>query len=343
MKVLIYSVRDFDRPFLEAFAVQHEVSYVSKHLNMDTVHLSEGYKAIAVFSSDKIDEKIVTALAQKGVMYITTRSVGTDHIDIAAANEHGIAVANVPAYSPYSVSEHAVALLLALVRKITLAQELFEDQDFRLDKLVGFDLHGKKVGIIGYGKIGSNFGRIMKGFGCEILAYDCKPQELADGNVEFVSMTRVLRESDVLYLSCPLNKSTYHLIDRDELLEMKRDAILINTARGGVINTKALVELMQAGHLGGAALDVYEYEKGLYFNDYRGKEISLPYFQDLQKLDNVIMTAHQGFLTKEALEGIATTTFSNLTEWEEKGSCSNDINPMIYNDIEKRITMMDSN
>ncbi len=342
MKVLVYSVHSFDREILESYSGTHEVTFTDEHLTKKTVGLAKGYKAVAVFSSSKIDEELIGELAQNGVMYLTTRSVGVDHIDLVAADAHGISVANVPAYSPYSVSEHAVALLLALVRKIVLAQKLFTAQDFRLDQLVGFDLYGKKVGIIGYGKIGSNFGKIMKGFGCEVMAYDCKPNDAEASAVEYVSFTKVLRESDVLYLSCPLDISTHHLIGRDELREMKRDAIIINTARGAVIDTAALVELMEQGHLGGAGLDVYEFEKGLYFNDYSNKDISAPYFHRLSQLGNVIMTAHQGFLTREALQGIAETTFHNVDQWERLGRCDNDINPQIYADIEKRITMMGS-
>lgn len=323
MKVLIYSVYGFDRSFLEAYSGNHSVEYTEEHLSIETVGLSKGYRAIATFSSDNVDTSVLRELENNGVKFIATRSVGYNHINIVAAKEYGITVANVPAYSPYSVSEHAVALLLAIVRKVMYAQELFADQDFRLDNLVGFDLYGKNVGIIGCGKIGANFGKIMDGFGCKIMAYDTLPQD--NEFIRFVTLEKLLLEADIVYLSCPLNQSTHHIMGRAEIMKMKKEAILINTARGAVIDTEALVELMEEGHLGGAGLDVYEYEKGLYFEDHRNELISAPFFHRLRKLDNIIMTAHQGFLTREALEGIAKVTFANLTQWDKDGISENDI------------------
>ena len=325
MKILIYSAHSFEKPYFNN-CFKHQITMTSKSLSMKTVALSKGFQAIAVFTGDTVNDEVIQALAKNDVMFIATRSVGYNHIDLLSAYNNGIVVANVPAYSPYSVSEHAIALLLTLVRKIIPGQKLFTQQDFRLDQLVGFDLHGKTAGIIGCGKIGKNIARIMNGFGCKLIAYDSKLDIEADSFISFKPLREVLRLSDILFLSCPLNNNTHHLIGETEMLEMKKSGIIINVARGAVIDTEALVKVLESGHLSGVGLDVYEYEKGLYFHDFRNQKINKPFFKKLQRLDNVIMTSHQGFLTTEAIIGIVETTCKNLDEWESQNKSSNDLN-----------------
>jgi D-lactate dehydrogenase len=327
MKVLIYSIHGFDKSFLETAAKgKHELAFTEEALKFDTVSLSQGYDAVALFSNDDASASVLEALAKNGVKYITLRSVGYDHVDLRKAKELGIKVANVPEYSPYAIAEHGVAMLLMLNRKLLEAQELIEKQDFRLDTLVGFDLHGKTIGIIGTGKIGFAFAHIMFGFGCKLLAYDpVQNPKAASIGMKYTSLEELLAASDVVSLNCPLNEHTHYLIDAPQLALMKPHAILINTARGGVVNTKALINSLENGHLSGACLDVYEKEKGLFFYDHSNTVINDDMYLRLRSFKNVLITGHQAFLTQEALKGIADTSFDNLTRWENNLPCDNEL------------------
>lgn len=254
MKVLAYSTHGFDQPFLEeATKNKHHFSFTEAPLNENTVEMAKGYDAVALFSSDNANAKVIEKLAEYQVKYITLRSVGYDHVDLQKAHELGIKVANVPEYSPYAIAEHGVALLLALNRKLHKAENLIQLQDFRLDTLVGFDLNNKTVGVIGTGKIGFAFAKIMNGFGCKLLAYDPVENPSAkEINMEYTSLDFLLKNSDVVSLNCPLNEKTHYLLDKKEFASMKKGSILINTARGAVINTNALIESIENEHLGGA-------------------------------------------------------------------------------------------
>jgi D-lactate dehydrogenase len=328
MKVLVYSIHGFDKSFLETAAEgKHELAFTEKALNLDTVSLSTGFDSVALFSNDDASAEVLEKLSQNGVKYITLRSVGYDHVDLKKANELGIKVANVPEYSPYAIAEHGVAMLLMLNRKLLEAQELIKKQDFRLDTLVGFDLHGKTVGIIGTGKIGFAFAHIMFGFGCKLLAYDPVQNPKASSiGMKYTSLEELLETSDVVSLNCPLNEHTHYLIDAPQLALMKPHAILINTARGGVVNTKALIHSLESGHLGGACLDVYEKEKGLFFYDHSNTILNDDMYMHLRSFNNVLITGHQAFLTHEALKGIADISLHNLTCWENNLPCENELN-----------------
>lgn len=328
MKTLIYSIHGFDKSFLEKEAEgKHELSYTEERLNASTAQLAKGYEAIAVFSSDIASAEVLEQLHANGIKYIATRSVGYDHIDLEKAKELGIKVANVPSYSPYAIAEHAVTLLMTLNRKIRLGQTLMQQNDFRLDQLVGFDLHGKTVGIVGTGKIGEAFARIMHGFGCKLIAYDIQQnKELIQATgIQYVSLEELCKIADVISVSCPLNKATKYLFNKAIFAQMKKGVVFINTARGGIVNTTDLLDALDSGIIASAGIDVYENEKPIFFNDLTRGMVADELFERLRKHPNVLVTGHQAFLTNEALQGIAGTTVCNLTEWEQEGFSENDL------------------
>ncbi len=328
MKVLVYSTFGFIRRFLEqANQGKHELIFIEDRLNKETAILSKSFEGISVFSLDKADEQVLKILNQFGVKFISTRSVGYDHIDIKKANELGIKVANVPAYSPYAIAEHTVALLLALNRKIVQGQKLLHQNDFRLDNLIGYDLHGKTVGIIGTGNIGSAFARIMNGFGCRLLAYDIEPNEILQNEISltYTSLEDVCKHSDIVSISCPLNENTQYMLNKEIFSIMKKGAVLLNTARGGIVNTLDLIAALDEGIISAAGLDVYEYEAEFFFYDHSKTGIDDDLFLKLRSYPNVLITGHQGFLTYEALNGISKTTIANIDQWEAQGYSENDI------------------
>jgi D-lactate dehydrogenase len=281
------------------------------------VSLISDCPAVALFTADDASAPVLQKLKEVGVRYVALRSAGYDHVDLVAASQLGMHVANVPAYSPYSIAEHAVALLLALNRKIVEGQRLMQRHDFRLNLLVGFDVHGKTVGIIGTGTIGTAFAKIMNGFGAKLIGYDPVKNLAAEKlGLRYVSFDELLRESDVISLHCPLNTATKYMISQPQLEKMKKNCILINTARGGVVNTEHLLEALDNGNLGGACLDVYEHEKKFFFEDYTQGSLNDSLFERLISHQRLIVTGHQGFLTTEALTGIAATTIMNLDYWD---------------------------
>jgi D-lactate dehydrogenase len=326
MKIFVYTARQYDQPTLQSFAGNHELSFSEKSLNQETANLATGYDAVALFTSDDASASVLEKLHACGVRYILLRSVGYDHIDLRKAAELGMRVANVPEYSPYSVAEHAVALLLALNRKLIQSQQLMSFQDFRIDSLKGFDIHGKTVGIVGTGKIGMAFGKIMLGFGAKVLAFDpqINPEALKLG-IEYLPLSKMLNVADIVSVHCPLNSGTKHLFSQAEFNAMKKGAIIINTSRGAVVNTVDLIDALQSGKIGGACLDVYEFEKGLFFEDHRSDVIHDINFLKLRTFNNVIITGHQGFLTTDAISEIAGTTISNIDEYQSSGRCSNEL------------------
>jgi D-lactate dehydrogenase len=326
MKVFMYSVRPYDLPALQVAAGAHELLYTEKSLGYDTAQMASGFPAVAIFTSDDGSTKVIEKLYASGVRYLLLRSVGHDHVDLEKAAQLGMRVANVPEYSPYSVAEHAVAMLMAFNRKIVQGQQLMSLQDFRIDSLKGFDIHGKVAGVIGTGKIGLAFSRIMIGFGARVLAHDPQVnQEAINMGIKYVSLETLLGESDIVSLHCPLTSDTKHLISSKQFSWMKRGAILINTARGAVINTVDMLTALNTGRLGGACLDVYEFEKGLFFLDHRSDIIHDITYARLRNFKNVLLTSHQGFLTEEAVKQIAETTIYNLDCFERGVPCSNEI------------------
>lgn len=328
MKTLVYSTHGFEKSFIdETVKGKHELVYTDQALNEKTASLAKGFEAIALFSSDKASADVLELLHANGVNFITLRSVGFDHVDLDKAKQLNIKVANVPAYSPYAIAEHSVALLMALNRKILLSQELMKKNDFRLDHLIGFDLHKKTIGVVGTGKIGAAFVKIMHGFGCKILAYDIVSDKtlIEQCQVEYTSLETLCKESDVISLNCPLNKSTKYLFNKNVFSQMKRGVVFINTARGGVVNTLDLIEALDGGIVAAAGLDVYEYEKPIFFRDHSGSQINDELFEKLRSFKNVLITGHQAFLTNEALQGIAITTIDNLDQWTQSGYSQNEV------------------
>jgi D-lactate dehydrogenase len=329
MKIYVFSAHPYEIPFLEEAAKDRHILFLTeKKLSVETASMVSGCRAISIFTSDDASAPVLEQLKSCGVEFIALRSSGHDHIDLIKAEELGIAVANVPAYSPYAIAEHAVALLLTLNRKIIEGQMRMRTRDFRLDDLVGFDIHGKTVGIIGTGAIGTAFAKIMKGFGATVLGYDpAWSLEAVESGIYYVSMNELLKNSDIISIHCPLNENTRYLISSPSIERMKKGCIVINTARGGVVNTNDLIDALELGKIGGACLDVYEYEKPLFFTNHRSSSYHDPLFSRLTSLPNVVVTGHQGFLTNEALQGIATTTVKNLDCWEFGNAHTNSRNP----------------
>lgn len=327
MKVLVYSAHGYDQlPLEQSSKGKHELVFTAKALNDSTSDMADGFDAVALFTSDNASKSVIDRLSARGVKYIALRSVGFDHVDLKAAKAQQIAVANVPEYSPYAVAEHAVALLMAADRHLEESRALMRLQDFRLDTLTGFDIHGKTVGIIGMGKIGLAFAAIMKGFGTHLLAFDPAESSLATNmGVGYVSLEELLKRSDIISIHCPLNDTTRHLLSKPQFSIMKKGVVLINTARGAIINTADLVDAIVDQTVGAACLDVYENEKGIFFEDRRTDVISDPLFARLRTFKNVVMTGHQGFLTNEALAGIANVTIDNLDYWQRVQRSPNEI------------------
>lgn len=319
MKAIFYSTKSVERDLLiKANNKKHDITLISNVLNTDTCNYAKDKDAVIVFTSDDVSAEVISKLSALGVIYIATRSVGTDHIDKEAAKKLGIKVANIPAYSPQAIAEHAVALALALSRHLIQANQQCRQFNFSLDHLTGFNFYGKTVGLIGLGHIGTATATIFSGFGCKVLGYDIQPQEIK--NVELVDLDTLYRESDIISLHIPLTPYTNHLINEATLVKMKNGVMIINTARGNLIKTTAVLEALKSGKIGYLGLDVYEYEKGLYFENHDVDEIRDPLLSELMNYPNVLISPHQAFLTKEALEEIAIQTIKILDQWCEERS-----------------------
>ena len=326
MKVAVFSTKSYDRRFLEAANTQygHQLTFYEAHLNRHTVALAQNYPAVCVFVNDTLDAPTIEALAQGGAQLIALRCAGFNNVDLKAADANGLTVARVPAYSPYAVAEHTVGLLLSVNRKIHRAYNRVREGNFSLEGLLGHDIHGRTVGVIGTGKIGRAFLSIMRGFGCRLLAYDPYPHPESEAmGVEYVSLPELFRESDIISLHCPLTPETYHLIDEEAIGQMKTGVMLLNTSRGALIDTPAVIRHLKTGKIGYLALDVYEEEEDLFFEDLSDQVIQDDIFARLLTFPNVLITAHQAFFTQDALENIATTTLANITEFEQRGTCAN--------------------
>jgi D-lactate dehydrogenase len=316
MKTIVFSARAYDREALErANAGAHELTFVESALDAQTARLAAGHEAACLFVNDVANADVLSALAGHGVRAIAQRATGYNNIDLKAAEALGMTVMRVGYYSPYAVAEHAVALLQAVNRKTHRAYNRTRDNNFLLDGLVGVDLHGKTVGVVGTGKIGEAFARIMTGFGCTVLGYDVRenPACVALG-VRYVALDELAASADVVSLHVPLFPETMHLVGASFLARMKHDALLVNTSRGKLVDTDALVDVLKSGKLAGVGLDVYEVEEKLFFRDLSQRVVLDDLFIRLSAFPNVIITAHQAFLTREALGQIAATTIQNLTD-----------------------------
>ncbi|WP_426431090.1 2-hydroxyacid dehydrogenase [Winogradskyella sp. HB-48] len=328
MKVLVYSTRDFEKPYLEqANKNKHKLTFTEEALSSSTAISAVGYDAASIFSADEACFLTIEKLHSFGVKYISLRSVGYDNVNIKAAKREGIKVANVPAYSPNAIAEHSVALLLALNRKLIEANDKIKHFNFDLSHLTGFDLHGKTVGIIGTGRIGSVMAKIMHGFGCKLLGNDIEKDNLLTDRygLQYVSLENLCEQSDIISLHVPLNSETHHMINEDLFDVMKESVYLINTARGAVVNTDDLIQALDHKKIAAYGMDVYENEKGIFFKDLSH---DIPDDDTLIKLiamPNVLVTGHQAFLTNEALTNIAETTIYNLDCWENNEANDNEL------------------
>jgi len=328
MKVLFYSTKDFEKQYLDAQNKQsHTIHFTTEMLSLATVEMATGYDVISIFANDDASAPIIKALAKGGTKYIAIRAAGFDNVDIAAANEEDIIVANVPDYSPNAIAEHAVLLMLALNRKIILANEQVTRKDFTLDKLIGFDLNQKTVGIIGTGKIGRIVARILHGFGCTIIAYDPEEDQslMNRYDVHYVDLGTVYSRADIITIHLPLKKETAYMINESSIRQMKRGVMLINTARGGIVNTKDVLDALENGKIGYFGMDVYEKEKGIFFYDHSNNPLQDTLLDRLIKHPNVIVTPHQAFATYEALTNIAATTFQSIDSWGIHGLSAHEL------------------
>ncbi len=328
MKVTIFSSKPYDREFLSKFNTAHELVFIENHLTAETAALADGSPAVCAFVNDTLDAAALSALAAGGTRFIAMRCAGYNNVDLAAVKSLGFQIARVPAYSPYAVAEHTVALLLAVNRHVHKAYNRVREGNFSIDGLMGTDLHGKTVGVIGTGTIGAIFARIMRGFGCEVLAHDIRenPECIGHG-VRYVPLDEIFTRSHAISLHCPLTPETRHLIDAKSLSLMREGVFIVNTSRGALIDTEAAIAAVKNGKIGGLALDVYEEESDLFFEDLSFQIIQDDIFMRLTTFPNVIVTGHQAFFTREAMENIATTTLANLTDFETGRDCPNLIQP----------------
>ena len=328
MNIAFFSTKKYDQDFFDSTNTDfnHQLTFFETGLNEHTASLTKDFNAVCVFVNDDLNAATINKLAKNGIQLIALRCAGFNNVDLKAAAEKNIKVVRVPAYSPQAVAEHAVALILTLNRKTHKAYNRVRENNFSLEKLTGFNLYGKTVGVIGTGIIGQCFAKIMLGFGCKVLAYDIKPnEELKSSGVEYVELEKLLKASDIISLHCPLNEHTHHLIDGNAFEKMKDGAMLINTGRGALIDTSAVVEALKSEKLGYLGIDVYEQESGLFFNDLSETVNKDDDFLRLMSFPNVLITGHQGFFTKEALEQIAQVTLQNLTDFENGAALENEV------------------
>jgi D-lactate dehydrogenase len=319
MKVAFFSAKAYDRASFTTCNQRygHELRFLEPHLNSQTAALAEGCGAVCAFVNDHLDADALRVLARVGVRLIALRSAGFNNVDLGCAEQLNLVIARVPAYSPHAVAEHAVALMLALNRKLPRAYARVRDGNFALDGLGGFDVHGRTIGVVGTGKIGAVFTRIMNGFGCRLLAFDrVQNQDCVALRVEYVDLAKLFGEADIISLHTPLTPETRHIIDANAIRQMKPGVMIINTGRGALVDTHAVINGLKSGHIGYLGLDVYEEEEELFFEDRSGQIIQDDVFIRLLSFPNVIVTAHQAFFTEEALENIAHTTLSNVTAFE---------------------------
>jgi D-lactate dehydrogenase len=321
MKVVAYSVKEFEKEFLaRANKKQHDITLISNPLSLETAMYAEGKEAVVVFTNDDVSEAVINKLADLGIKYIATRSLETDHIDREAAGLRKIKLANVPSFSPQSIAEYGVMLALSLSRKIVSTVNSSKQFDFRIDQHIGFSFFGKTVGIIGLGHVGQATAAIYKGLGCKVISYDIKYPEFLNG-VETRDLDQLLDESDIISLHVPLNSETRHIINNQSLNKMKDGVMLINTGSGELIKTSELLKSLKNRKIAYLGLDGYEFEKSLFFSDHRKDEKKDAILEELMSYPNVIISPHQAFLTKEALQEIANLTIRNLDNWHA-GKCS---------------------
>ncbi len=329
MKIAFFNAKSYDIEFFNRANEQfkHELIYFESKLTVQTAELARGFSAICTFVNDALDRPLLERLAGYGVRLVALRCAGFNQVDLKAAEEFKISVVRVPAYSPYAVAEHALALILTLNRKTHRAHNRIREGNFSLEGLLGFDLHGMTVGIVGTGKIGLCFAEIMRGFQCQLLAFDPhpNPEALALG-IEYVSLERLFDQASLISLHCPLIPQTRHLIDLKAVQRMKKGVMLINTSRGGLVDTGAVIDGLKSGKIGYLGLDVYEEESELFFEDHSDEVLQDDLFARLMTFPNVLITGHQAFFTEQALQNIARTTLLNVSDFEDNGFSQNRVN-----------------
>ena len=328
MKIAFFDAKPYDKPSFDAFGAQNGIQYkyFETKLTEDTVELAHGYDGVCVFVNDTVNQAVIDKLSEMGVSVVALRCAGFNNVDMKHAYGK-VHVLRVPAYSPYAVAEHTMALLLTSIRRIHKAYIRTRDFNFSLANMTGFDLHGKTVGVIGTGKIGRVFINICRGFGMKVLAYDKYPAaDLADGeNIRYVQLDELFASSDVISLHCPLTEETYHVIDAKSLEKCKKGVVILNTSRGALVDAEALLSGIKSRKVGAACLDVYEEESDLFFEDFSGHILEDDVLARLISMPNVIVTSHQAFLTEEALSNIAETTTQNIKQMIENGQCPNEL------------------
>jgi len=331
MKVAVFSTEPYDRQFLDTANANvgnpHELIYFDTRLEAHTAALAAGFPAICIFVNDDGSPETLKLLADSGTRLITLRCTGYNNVDLRVAQELGLTVTRVAVYSPYSVAEHVVGLIQTLNRKLHRAYNRVRDDNFALNGLLGFDLHGRTIGIVGTGKIGLILAQIMTGFGCQVLGYDVypNPQFETIGTARYVPLEELFAQSDIISLHCPLTHDTHHLVNQAAIAQMKPGVMLINTSRGQLVDTKAAIEGIKSGRIGYLGIDVYEQEADLFFRDLSDTVIQDDTFQLLQSFPNVMITAHQAFFTRDALGDIARTTIANLNDFEAHRPLANEV------------------
>lgn len=326
MKTLIYSTQEFERPWFEKLNDgTHDLHFTATALNPKTAHLAKGYEAVCVFVHDDVGAGTLQVLRTCGVGLVALRGAGYNNIDIKFAHALTIKVVRVPAYSPQAIAEHAVALILALSRKTHKAYNRTRENNFSLESLMGFNLYGKTVGVIGMGRIGAAFTAIMKGFGCRVVAYDPLVKQDSGNAAEYMTFEGVLRAADVISIHCPLTPDTKYLFDKAAFGLMKHGAMLINTARGGVLNTAEAIAALKSGRLGSLGIDVYEQEGGLFMKDLSDEVVQDDILERLMAFGNVLVTPHQAFFTQEAVEEIVATSLANIAAFRDGAVLINEV------------------
>ncbi len=333
MRILFYSTQRYEQPYLERMNDnEYDVVFTNQRLDFDTVYLSRGFDVISIFANDNASAAILNILYSNKVRHIAIRESGYDNVDLEEAKRLKIAVANVPANSPHAVAEHTIALLLALNRKLILSDRQMHSRNFLSDDLVGFDLHGKKVGIIGAGKIGAKLIEILHGFGCTLLVNDINENTSLQKRYGFTyaGLAAICEHSDIISIHTPLVPQTRHIINKNLIETMREGTVLINTSRGACVKTADVIVALESGKLAAYGADVYENEQGVFFQDLSGKDLNDPMLDKLLSFPNVLLTPHQAFATKEALNSIAATTFQNITRWKMDEPSENELFRLEY-------------
>lgn len=328
MKIAFFDTHPYDREFFIAAnaGFGHDLVFLEPRLTGDTASLAKGCPVVCSFVHDRLDREALSLLSKEGVRLVALRCTGFNHVDLAAAREFSILVVRVPSYSPHAVAEHTLGLVLTLNRKIHRAYTRVREGNFSLEGLVGFDLFEKTIGLIGLGKIGKVVARIFSGFGCKVLAHDLKSDPvLVSSGIQFVDLQEIYKRADVICLHLPLTPETLHIIDDRSIARMKRGVMLINTGRGGLIDTPALIKGLKSGQIGSAGLDVYEEEEMVFSHDLSGRVLQDDVLARLLTFPNVLITAHQGYFTREALVDIARTTLKNVSDFEKNATLVNEV------------------